>query len=50
MNAVLAPVRVATGDDVLVRFEVILPLGSDALTPTTGTHPYGEQIAHRTGS
>ena len=47
MNAVLAPVRLATGDRFLLKFEVILSIGSDALTPTIGTHPHGEQIAQR---
>ena len=36
-----------TEDRTLVRFEVILPIGSDALTPLFGTNFHGEQIAQR---
>lgn len=47
MDAVLIPARLPLETGSWVRFEVILPIGSDASTPTIFTHPYGEQIAQR---
>ena len=45
MNAVSTPVEIANEDGILVKFEGILLICSDALKLINGTYPYGEQIA-----
>ena len=45
MNSVSDPAEMTNEDGILVKFEGILLIGSDALKLIDGTYPYREQIA-----